>query len=69
LVHEAENGGSADARAVAAEMKELLQRIDDTTKGSYMYYFENGYWKPEAFVTVRERVTDGIIKLAEAMGK
>lgn len=63
LIAKAESKGSLSARAAASDAKEMLQLIDETTKGSYMYYYKTGYWKPEVFVTLRERVTDGILKL------
>ena len=69
LITEAERNGNDESRAVAAELKEMLQRIDETTRGSYMYYYETGYWKPEVFVTLREKVTDGILKLNKALGR
>ena len=67
LIAKAEHSNNPAAIAKAKELRNFLNQVDASTKGSYMYYYATGYWDPETFALLRQKVTDGILALTELL--
>ena len=63
MIAEAEKSSDPKRKNAAAEAKELLNTIRESTKPSIKYYYHNGYWAPEVFCRLRELVTEQILAL------
>lgn len=59
--------GSPAARREAVRQQMILDMVKEGTRPSYMYYYNNGYFPAETFCTLREKVTDGILRLQELL--
>jgi len=59
--------GSPAARKEAARQQVILDMVKEGTRPSYMYYYNNGHLPAETFCTLRDKVTDGILRLQGAL--
>ncbi|MFH0797264.1 MAG: glycoside hydrolase domain-containing protein [Candidatus Omnitrophota bacterium] len=69
LIEEGKKSGDKKVIWQAEEEETNLNKIADSVQGSLKYYDVHGYWKDGVYQELRDRITDGIIRLIKAMGK